>query len=281
MKRLSSVFFGLSLGMAGLCFAASMDVAAPGFPAVEPTRSYSAPEARIDSTGLDSWKYTLDAWLEQRPSPFRVLGDAGLAASGRGHAGRIPSTSSLWSTYFRQVAAWDYHEIITPGAVRPSATEDNGLKESIGRAYQHLGEVMDKYNRSFDVYTDQDAGGNHYIPSGWMGDWQDISFNGNSTVNPHGGTSAMEIRYSAEASQGNKWAGIYFQYPENNWGDKEGGYDLTGATKLTFWARGKHGGEKAEFKVGGINRHPYHDPDKPYQDSLGPLSTGIVTLTPD
>lgn len=34
------------------------------------------------------------------------------------------------------------------------ADEDN--------AYQHLTDVMDKYHRTFDVYTDMDAGGNNF-----------------------------------------------------------------------------------------------------------------------
>jgi len=46
---------------------------------------------------------------------------------------------------------------------------------------------------------------------------------------------------------------MYWQNPANNWGDREGGYDLTGATKLTFWVRGENGGERIEeFKIGGI-----------------------------
>ena len=48
----------------------------------------------------------------------------------------------------------------------------------------------------------------------------------------------------------------------------KGGYDLTGAKKLTFWARGAQGGEKiAEFKVGGITGE-YPDTDS---SSIGPI----------
>jgi len=37
------------------------------------------------------------------------------------------------------------------------------------KAYLHLYEVMDKYNEFFDVYTDRDAAGNHYIHlAGWV-----------------------------------------------------------------------------------------------------------------
>ena len=69
-------------------------------------------------------------------------------------------------------------------------------------------------------------------------------------------------------TQGAGWAGIYWQQPANNWGEKKGGYNLTGASKLTFWARGANGGEKiAEFKVGGITGE-FPDSDSA---SIGPI----------
>jgi|LGOV01.1.fsa_nt_gb hypothetical protein len=169
------------------------------------------------------------------------------------------------------------------------------------KAYQHLCEVMDKYHEFFDVYSDRDAAGNHYIPSGWMGDWdditfndsyttdphsgancikidyavdyylsnhyvpsgwmgdwKDITFNDSYTTDPHSGANCVKITYSTNGSQGNNWSGIYWLDPENNWGDKSGGFNLTETTELTFWAKGEKGGEKMEFKVGGINRDVYN-----------------------
>ena len=111
-----------------------------------------------------------------------------------------------------------------------------------------------------------------YYPSGWMGDWGDITLDDSYTDNPHSDPICIKIIYSAAKSQGEGWAGIYWQHPDSNWGDKIGGYDLTGATKLTFWARGEKSGEKAEFKVGGITGK--------YPDSLRPpASTGVVILS--
>lgn len=111
-----------------------------------------------------------------------------------------------------------------------------------------------------------------YYPSGWMGDWGDITLDDSYTDNPHSDPICIKIIYSAAKSQEEGWAGIYWQHPDSNWGDKIGGYDLTGATKLTFWARGEKGGEKAEFKVGGITGK--------YPDSLRPpVSTGVVILS--
>ncbi|AEE54584.1 hypothetical protein [Haliscomenobacter hydrossis] len=107
-----------------------------------------------------------------------------------------------------------------------------------------------------------------FTPSGWMGDLTDIVFDADSKDKPHSGDFCMKISYSALGSQG--WAGIYWQYPEKNWGDNPISLDLRAYTKLIFWVRGKKGGEKAEFFVGGITGiHP---------DSAKKKSTGLVTL---
>jgi hypothetical protein len=107
--------------------------------------------------------------------------------------------------------------------------------------------------KEFAVYVDKGHRGNHYIPSGYMGDYGDIRLNDQSADNPHSGTTCIQIIYSAKKSQNQGWAGIYWQNPANNWGSKKGGFDLSGMTKLTFWARGAKGGEVIQkFKVGGI-----------------------------
>ena len=102
---------------------------------------------------------------------------------------------------------------------------------------------------------------NHFIPSGWMGDYGDIKYDDKYMENPHAGTTSVKIVYNNKATQGARWAGIYWQNPPNNWGTRPGGYDLTGAKKLTFWARGDKGGERIEeFKIGGITGE-YADSD--------------------
>jgi hypothetical protein len=107
--------------------------------------------------------------------------------------------------------------------------------------------------KEFVVYADKNAKDNHYIPSGWMGDTGDIKMNDQSAVNPKTGTTSIEFIYNAKKAQGQGWAGIYWQNPANNWGSKNGGFDLTGMTKLTFWARGAKGSEVIQkVMVGGI-----------------------------
>ena len=107
--------------------------------------------------------------------------------------------------------------------------------------------------KPFVVYADKNSAGNHYIPSGWMGDYGDIKINDQTMTNPYSGTTCIEFVYSGKKAQNQGWAGVYWQNPANNWGSKKGGFDLTGMTKLTFWARGAKGGEIIQkFIVGGI-----------------------------
>jgi hypothetical protein len=107
--------------------------------------------------------------------------------------------------------------------------------------------------KSFNVYTEKTARDNHFFPSGWMGDFGDIKLDAGCKDGPHSGANCIKITYSAEQSQGAGWAGMYWQNPPNNWGNEQGGFDLTGASRLVFWAKGAKGGEKiAEFKTGGI-----------------------------
>lgn len=121
----------------------------------------------------------------------------------------------------------------------------------------------------FSVYSEASSLTNHYSPSGFMGDYADIKFDGRYTQNPHSGATCIRIVYSPGASQGARWAGIFWQDPVNNWGAKVGGYNLTGASKLTFWVRGEKGGEQIEqFKAGGMTGGKYADTD---MASLGPI----------
>jgi hypothetical protein len=109
-----------------------------------------------------------------------------------------------------------------------------------------------KVQLPFIIYSEKTNRG-PYIPSGWMGDYGDLKINDNYQEKPYSGTSCFQIQYTAERKNNAGWAGIYWQHPHNNWGNKSGGFNLSDAQKLVFWARGEDGGETiAEFKVGGI-----------------------------
>lgn len=128
-------------------------------------------------------------------------------------------------------------------------------------------------NNPFYVYQDAASRENHYCPSGWMGDFSDLHMNQRWDKNPASGKYSTQIKYTAERHQGAGWAGIYWQDPCNNWGDKKGGFDLTGFTKLKFKARGEKGGEIVEkFQMGGITgQGESGDSDN--------IDSGAITLT--
>jgi hypothetical protein len=87
-----------------------------------------------------------------------------------------------------------------------------------------------------------------FHPSGWMGNATAISMNPASRQQPKFGDHCLEIQYQSTT----EWGGVVWQHPANDWGDQPGGMDLRGASKLTFWARGKTGGEKLTFGLGVI-----------------------------
>lgn len=122
-------------------------------------------------------------------------------------------------------------------------------------------EVKKQQEMPFYVYSDSGSIDNHFIPSGWMGDYSDIKYIGASTDSPYSGKSCIKIIYNNNITQGARWAGIYWLNPENNWGSIDAGFDLSKATEVTFWARGEKGGERIEeFKIGGISGE-YPDSD--------------------
>lgn len=153
---------------------------------------------------------------------------------------------------------------------------ENNDKE--GAAEQALSEYEDicRLGKKIDdlpfyVYEDAGSVNNHFAPTGHMGDYTDLSINMFYKKNPQSGDSCIKITYNAKKSRGYKWTGLYWQDPPNNWGESFGGYDLSAATQLTFWARGEKGGEIIKvFQMGGIIGK--------YRDS-GSRSLGPVTLT--
>ena len=120
----------------------------------------------------------------------------------------------------------------------------------------------------FYVYTEDNSKYNHFVPSGGMGDHGAIKIIQDCREMPYSGGTCIEIGYSGELTQGSGWVGFYWQNPENNWGSKDGGFNLSNAKKVIFYARGKNGGEKLEFKIGGITGQ-YADSD---MMGIGPIA---------
>ena len=116
---------------------------------------------------------------------------------------------------------------------------------------------------AFYVFDDKASRNNHYNPSGFMPNGHCVKFNDQLTEKCQSGKTCIKIDYDVACSrEDQKWAGVYWLNPPNNWGKQKGGFNLTGMQKLTFWAKGEKGGEQIqEFTVGGI-AGDYPDTDK-------------------
>lgn len=113
------------------------------------------------------------------------------------------------------------------------------------------------------VYADGEP--QPWASSGWMGGHDALALDPESHDEPHSGPTCLRVDYDAPGM----WVGVAWQHPVNDWGEQPGGFDLTGARKLTFWARGAEGGEKIDFAVGLIGS------DKPYPDSVKAEKKGV------
>jgi outer membrane protein OmpA-like peptidoglycan-associated protein len=111
----------------------------------------------------------------------------------------------------------------------------------------------------FYVFSNSPKEKNFYTPTGYMGDVSDINISADYNVLAPNGYPSLKLRYIPRGEQ--KWIGVYFRNPSDNWGQVKGGYDLTGAKKLVFYARGEKGGEMiSSVGCGGI-KGTYPDSD--------------------
>ncbi|MCM8538073.1 MAG: family 16 glycosylhydrolase [Lentisphaeraceae bacterium] len=97
-----------------------------------------------------------------------------------------------------------------------------------------------------------------YSPTGLMGNYQALAIDSNYSKDVKNGNSCTKIHYSRP----DNWAGALYLNPANDWGNKPGGLDLSKAKKLSFWAKGKDGGEKIKFGMGLLGK------DKKFYDTF-------------
>lgn len=113
-----------------------------------------------------------------------------------------------------------------------------------------------------------------FVPSGFMGDGEtpdnvimlpDASPDSDKTC---GGARALpaavgvchQVRYAKSGSM--LWAGVFWQSPAGNWGDQLGYAIPSGATRVTFYAKGATGGEVVKFVAGIQGSLAHSDPFK-------------------
>ena len=107
-----------------------------------------------------------------------------------------------------------------------------------------------------------------YVPTGWMGNTKAMKLDESCATKPHSGQTCLKFDFNVNDT----WGGIVWQSPPGDWGDKPGGWNITGAKRLSFWARGEKGSEVASFQLGLLGS------DKKFADS-GSAKLEQVTLT--
>src|ERR1039458_9088616 len=144
----------------------------------------------------------------------------------------------------------------------------------LSRADENKTVVTHKKFEKFYVYKDKPSPG-HFAASGFMPDGRCVEINDAWTENCNESRSCIQLKFNRDCTAtGTGWAGIFWLEPANNWGDVKGGFNLTGAKKLVFSAKGEKGGEVVTFKMGGVGMgHSYPDSDS--------AASAPITLTND
>lgn len=116
----------------------------------------------------------------------------------------------------------------------------------------------------------------YFVPGGYMGDGEvsptAITVQTTACSQPRPAMAAGDCYWFTYTPGARAWAGVYWQYPEKNWGADPGKQIEPGATRVTFHAAGATGREVIQFIAGGVN-----DMNLPYRDGF--MATKTIALT--
>ncbi len=162
--------------------------------------------------------------------------------------------------------------------------------ESAERALDYLTSRLNDGIDSLYVYRDFSSALNRFTVKAKISDGLSElvhDMNENYQVDPYSGDSCIECKVSTVPYS---WGGWLFTngylapgetVPRLNFGERDGcGYDLTGATSLTFMVKGLTGTESVEFFVAGLGYDGATGVQlESYPDSNKKISTGFINLT--
>ncbi len=161
-----------------------------------------------------------------------------------------------WTRWFSALFAVALTAAATATRAQQPPTLDIG--PSIEKAYGFLRWQMDRHHAPMKLGADPEFASYH--PTGKMGDRAAVEIETTDTPNPATGNEGVRIRFTPRRTAAG-WAGVVFQYPELNWGEQRG-RDLTGATKITFWARADQPMDVG-FRVGATRSGAFRDSISP------------------
>jgi hypothetical protein len=123
------------------------------------------------------------------------------------------------------------------------------------------------------LYVDQ-----YFTPSGYMGDGMHanaILDESDCKLPRAPGVLGLCHKFTytpqTHTAGSSTWGGVFWQYPEGNWGAVEGRLVQPGATNVKFYAAGANGGETVKFLVG------VRDSTLPYEDSIRAEKSVVLT----
>jgi hypothetical protein len=128
----------------------------------------------------------------------------------------------------------------------------------------------------------------HFSPTGFMGDGVvagSITMTTDATACAGEPAAAMAgncytMTYQPQpivAPAPSTWGGVYWQYPDNNWGALPPDTVAAGAQAISFYAKGKNGNESVTFQAGGIVNAI--STTTPYTDTFTIRQTFALTTT--
>ena len=132
------------------------------------------------------------------------------------------------------------------------------------------------------------TGTDHIAPTGFMGDGivaGSVTMTADPTACNGEPAAAMAgvcytVVYRPQpivAPAPSTWGGVYWQYPDNNWGTMQPQMIASGAKDISFYAKGMAGGEAVTFQAGGILNTV--SAATPYTDTFTIRQTFTLTTT--
>lgn len=230
-----------------------------------------------------------------------VRDSARLTAVAHDAEGEVLHRTATWTASDQTIAAVSSDGTVIaaqPGTTSVRATIEGKVDSSIvtvrplslstpaQQSLQALATIMDRCHLTFPVYTDVSSPCSHFVAFGKIPSAAaPVAVYGSEESTKHSG--ATSIRFSLTSTDRSQYGGYYLLAgvlprdavaPIPDFGTTpNAGYDLTGATELTFWARGAGGGEVVDFFVGGVGRNPANN--EPYPDSPYPESATVSKIT--
>ena len=99
----------------------------------------------------------------------------------------------------------------------------------------------------------------YFAPSGFMGDGESPGGLVDSPACPERAGDELGACHQLTWKPGAAgWSGVYWQYPDGNWGALDGYEVEPGATRISLWAWGAKGGEKVSFFAGIQEADGFH-----------------------